>query len=895
VRLVGRDSELAVLDALLDDAREGRSGALLLRGEAGIGKTALLRHVESAAGDFRLLRATGIESEAELPYATLHQLLRPLEDRIDALAVPQADALRGALGLAQEPSADRFLVGVGALTLLADAAEDRPLLALLDDAAWFDRSSADVLGFVARRLQAEGIVLLFAARDEPVRPFAVPGVDELRVNRLGEADARQLLDDGLEAGRRDGVLVRAAGNPLALLELGRSTADGASGAEQAYVRRIAALPEDTQALLLLAAADSTQSLSVVGAAARALGLDATALEPAELDGLVLVAGSSLEFRHPLVRSAVYRSATFARRAAAHTALADALDGEENADRRAWHHASAVLGADDEVAAELERTAGRARTRGGHAAVSISLERAAELTGDAGLRAQRLVAAADAAALAGDGERSERLVEHAGDGHDDALTTQAALVRGSLALNRSTMGDAFDWFVQALKAGRTAAPGLALKAAIRAIEAAWQAGFEDRLAEVRDLARTIEPVTDDDRSAALVVEGLTAFANDDFEAAFPALRRAAELAAASENPQTLLHAAWGAAFAGDAPTAYRLVTKGERLARSAGAIGVLSVILMSRASWELAASNFTAGEQAAAEGLTLARDVDQPGLVATHLAILARVDAVRGRPDRCRERAAEAIALAHERGFSHATSAADYAVGLLELGLGRPAEAYQRLLGVFKAGYIAFRYAAIDDLVEAAARDGRPELGRDALEAWERSFNLAGTPVGALIVARARALLAPPEEADERFRECLAAHDRVPFPFLEARTKLAYGEFLRRARRKTEARGQLRSALEGFERLGAAPWVDRASSELRATGETARKRDSSTLDDLTPQELQIARLVAEGGRNREIAGQLFLSPKTVEYHLRKVFQKLDIASRTELVKLVSSGAELVAAP
>ena len=890
--LFGRDSEIASVDRLLEAARDGRSGALLLRGEAGIGKTALLAHAATAATGFRILRATGIESEAELPYATLHQLLRPLEDRIDGLAEPQAHALRGALGLAHEQPSDRFLVGVGTLTLLADAAEDQPLLALLDDAAWFDRTSADVLGFAARRLEAEGVVLLFAARDEPTRPFAIPGVDELHVERLGEHDARRLLADGLEASRRDEVLVRAAGNPLALLELGRPAADGASGAEQAYAGRVAALPEATRSLLLLAAADSTQSLSVVGAAARELGLDATALEPAELEGLVQASGASLEFRHPLVRSAVYNSAPFARRAAAHMALADVLVGEENADRRAWHHASAVLGSDEEVAAELERTAGRARTRGGHAAASISLGRAAELTADPMLRAHRLVAAADAAGLAGDSKRAQQLLDRAGDGHDDALTAQAALVRGSLALNRSTMGAAFDWFLQALQAGRTAAPGLALKAAIRAIEAAWQAGYEDRLSEVRDLTGTIEPVDDDDRSASLVVEGLTAFAEDDYEAAFPALRRAAELAAASENPQTLLHAAWGAAFAGDAPTAHRLVTKGERLARSAGAAGVLSVLLMSRASWELTASNFAAGEQAAAEGLTLARDVDQPGLVATHLAILARVDAVRGRAEQCRERAAEAIALARERGFSHATSAADYAVGLLELGLGRPAEAYQRLLGVFKAGYIAFRFAAIDDLVEAAARDGKPELGHDALEAWEQSFNLAGTPIGGLVVARARALLAPPEEADERFRECLAAHARAPFPFLQARTELAYGEFLRRGRRKTEARAQLRAALDGFERLGAVPWADRATSELRATGETARKRDASTLDDLTPQELQIARLVAEGGRNREIAGQLFLSPKTVEYHLRKVFQKLDIASRTELVKLVSSGKELV---
>jgi DNA-binding CsgD family transcriptional regulator len=890
--LIGRETELAGLGRLLDAAREGRSGALLLRGEAGIGKTALLAHAAEAASGFRVMRATGIESEAELPYATLHQLLRPLEDRIDQLAEPQARALRGALGLGLGQEADRFLVGVGTLTLLADAAEERPLLALLDDAAWFDRSSADVLGFVARRLEAEGVVLLFAVRDEPARPFALPGVDEVRVQALAETDARRLLGDRIDPTRRDEVLERARGNPLALLELGRPTANGAgpaSGAEQAFASRIAALPEETQALLLLAAADSTQSLAVVGAAARELSLDASALEPAELEGLVLVAGGAIEFRHPLVRSAVYHSAPFARRARAHTALADVLDGEENADRRAWHHASAVLGADDDAAAELERTAGRARTRGGHAAASIALERAAELTRSPQARSQRLVAAADAAGMSGDPERAIRLVDRAGADLADADAALAAFVRGSVTMARGTVAEAFEHFVHSIQAGHAAAPSTALNSAIRAIDAGLQAGFADRFPELRKLIDAIEAATDDDRSSQSAAQGLTAFAEEDFDAAFPALRQAVELAAGSDDPLVLMHAAWAAAYGGDHPTAHQLVSKGERLARASGAIGALTVLLMARASWDISASRYDAAEQASAEGLAMARETGQPGMVATHLAILARIDAVRGRTEACRERAEEALALARPRGLSHPASAADYALGMLELGAGRTGEAYERFLPIFTDGYIAFRYAVVDDLIEAATRDGRPDRAIEALHAWERSFRVAGTPAGLIVTARAKAMLAGPEEAEAAFQECLAMHARMPFPFLQARTELTYGEFLRRARRKTEARTQLRAAFEGFQRLGAAPWADRAAAELRATGETARKRDASTLDELTPQELQIARLAAEGSRNREIAGQLFLSPKTVEYHLRKVFQKLEIASRTELVRLVSSGA------
>ena len=343
------------------------------------------------------------------------------------------------------------------------------------------------------------------------------------------------------------------------------------------------------------------------------------------------------------------------------------------------------------------------------------------------------------------------------------------------------------------------------------------------------------------------------------------------------------------------TAARLAARGEQLARASGAIGPLTAILMSRATWELGAARFAAGESAASEALALAREASQGGLEAIALALLARVDAVRGREEACRERASEALTLAAARGEAQPASAAELALAELDLAMGRPADALTRLRAVFAEGHAAYRYTAVDSLVEAAAAAGRPDDALDAVAEWQQLARHTGAASGDIVLARARALLAPPDEADERFRECLAAFEALPWPFVQARTELAYGEFLRRARRKAEARTQLRAAFKRFEALGAAPWADRAAGELRATGETARKRDASTLDHLTPQELQIARLVAEGARNRDIAGRLFLSPKTVEYHLRKVFQKLDITSRTELARVVSSGErELVGA-
>ena len=878
--LIGRETEMAGLGRLLDAARGGTSGALVLRGEAGIGKTALLQHAVEAAGDFQVLRATGIEYEAELPYAALHQLLRPLEDRIDTLAEPQARALRGALGLAHEREADAFLVGVGVLTLLADAAEERPLLAVLDDAAWFDHESAHALGFTARRLRAEGVVLLFAVRDEPARQFELPGIDVIRVQRLADDDARRLLGEAAD----ERIVARAAGNPLALLEL----AGGHDGTEQAFAARARALPEGTQTLLLLAAADTTTSLAVIGAAARVLGLDDTALEPAETAGLVHAVEGRLEFRHPLVRSAVYHAAPFAARARAHRTLADVLTGEQNADRRAWHHAAAVLGTDEQAAAELEGTAGRAIERSGHAAASAALERAGELSPDEADRRRRLVGAAREAGMAGEQERALTILDRLGEITEPPLVAAAALLRGWAATDHGARLDAFEHFMQAVRVGREAAPALALLAAVRATEVAGQARTPQRLAELRTLLPTVPVSTDDERASLAVAEGFSAFGADDFDVAFPMFKRAIALAQSSNDALALLHASWAAGFDGDLLEGTRLAARAEQLARSRGLIAPLPAILMGRATWELGSSRFSAAESTAAEGLTLARELGQTGVAAIMLALLARVDAVRGREQDCRERASEALALAEARNEAHPKAAAETALAQLDLALGRPADALARLQGIAAAGHAIYRHTVIDDLVEAAANAGRPDEALDAVAAWQRWARHSGRPIGDLVLARARALLAGPEEADARFQDALAAHERLPWPFALARTELAYGEFLRRARRRTDARAQLRAALERFEALGAAPWADRAAAELRATGETARKRDASTLDQLTSQELQIARLVAEGGRNRDIAARLFLSPKTVEYHLRKVFQKLDIGARADLIRMMSSG-------
>jgi DNA-binding CsgD family transcriptional regulator len=534
------------------------------------------------------------------------------------------------------------------------------------------------------------------------------------------------------------------------------------------------------------------------------------------------------------------------------------------------------------------TGGRAIERTGHAAAAAALERAGELSPDEGARRRRLVAAAREAMVAAEPERSLAILDRAGEITEPPLVAAAALTRGWTAVDHGARDDAFDWFMEAVRAGRESAPAIALTGAIRALEVAGQARTPERLADLGGLLRDIRPASDDERIMLTVAEGFTAFTAGDADTALPTIARAAELAESSADPFALLHACWAAGFVTDVTRAARLAGRAEQLARASGAIAPLTAIIMSRATWELRAGRFSAAESAAAEALGLARETGQDSLAAISLALLAGVDSVRGREADCRRRAAEALALAKARGEAQGESAAELALAQLDLVAGRPADALERLKLVVAEGHVVYRLAAIDDLVESAARAGRRDEALEPLAVWQAFAAHPGIVLGELVLARAGALLAGPDEADERFRAALEVHARVPWPFVQARTELAYGEFLRRARRKSDARVQLRAAYERFEALGAAPWADRAAAELRATGETARKRDASTIDQLTPQELQIARLVAEGARNRDIAARLFLSPKTVEYHLRKIFQKLDIGSRVELIRLVTSG-------
>jgi DNA-binding NarL/FixJ family response regulator len=426
-------------------------------------------------------------------------------------------------------------------------------------------------------------------------------------------------------------------------------------------------------------------------------------------------------------------------------------------------------------------------------------------------------------------------------------------------------------------------------------AAWESGRTESVIALRDVAAAIPVSTPDEESAAAFVEALTSFSDHDYDRAVPAFARAAETGAESSDVSTLLMASWGYAFLGRQDEGLVVARRGERIARSSGAVAALASLLGPIAGWSVGSSQFAAAEAAAAEGVELARETGQTAQVAHCMAFLAYIAGVRGREEACRTYARETIELAHTHELLLAGSTAEAAMGFLDLGAGRYEEALTRFRTQRATGHPTARFAFVDELVEAAVRAGRPDDALEPLGEWERFIGGRGLLVGDVVLARGRAMLARPEDADEAFQAVLAMDAGGAWPFYQARTELAYGEFLRRARRRTEARVQLRAAVEGFRRLGAEAWAARAASELRATGETARRRDASTLDQLTPQELQIAKLVAEGGRNREIAGQLFLSPKTVEYHLRKVFQKLDISSRTELVKLVAGGRELVAAP
>jgi len=887
--LHGRRRECAHLDDLLDGARAARSQALVIRGEPGIGKSALLRWTLERAAPAHRLQACGVESELELPFAVLHQLLYPVLDRLYGLPAVQAEALRSALGLAPARGADRFLVAVALLTLLADVAGEHGLVCVVDDAHWADSASLDALVFVARRMAAEGILLVFATRGG-----AAPGLPELVLTGLDSESAGELLAPvRATAAVRDRLIAETGGNPLALVEVPARLSSGqlagdeplpdplpvGAGVERLFAGLAAALPDRTRAVLLLAAADDTGRLAVIDRAASSLGLPLDALAAAEESGLVRVVDGRAEFRHPLVRSALYQQAGFALRLAAHRALAGAFDGPEDVDRRAWHLAAAAVEPDEDVAAALEASAARAHSRAGPAAAAAAFTRAAALTADPVERGRRLVAAAEASWTAGRPAQATTLLDQA-----EALVTEpgprAGLLglRGLVELSGGSPDTAYPLLVAAAAEPRAALARLAL-----AGEAASLAGDRHRVAELGELVTAMPPHADaEDRAVVDMLTGMAAIAVDDWENGAARLHRVVRGAGRSEQPLALLRAGQAALLLGDEAAAHRLYLRAVGIARRTGAVGLLATTLNRLAFTLAVAGQLTDAEVTCHEGLPLARELGQQE--ATAQAVLALIAAWRGRADACRQHAENALAQGEVRRLGAVTAGASWALGLLDLGDGRPDDALRRLAPLVAgegSPHPAIAVWAVPDLVDAAARAGRPEEGRAALDRFDGWARRVGAPWAIEAARRGAAQLAGGDL--DGYAEALE-HSGAGRPLDRARTQLAYGEALRRARRRTDARVVLRAAVEAFDRAGAAPWAERARAELRATGETVGTPGQTDRDRLTPQELQIARLAAGGASNPEIARQLFLSRKTVEYHLHKVFTKLGVGGRWELSRL-----------
>jgi DNA-binding CsgD family transcriptional regulator len=904
--LVGRTSETAAVTRLLAGAREGQSGVLVLRGEAGIGKSALLEDALESATGFTVLRGAGIESESELAYAALHQILRPVFDRIERLPDPQAIALRAAFALSAETVEERFRVSLGVLGLLAEVAEEGPLLCLVDDAQWIDRASADALVFTARRLTVERIVLLFAARDDENRSFAAPGLPELRPPALTPRESRSLLTQqlGSDVGSAavDWLIMNANGNPLALLELPNSLSRGqlagqesmasqlppATSVEKLYLQRVDALPQSVRTLLVLAATEDLGARATIERAAAELGLEIAELAAAETAGLLTVDSERISFRHPLVRSAVYRGATFTERELAHRTLATASAAEGNADRAAWHRAAATVGTDEELARELASTAERARLRGGYAAASAALERAAELSADTEAGIRRLVAAATAAWHGGQTERAKILLDRTSQlVTDPRLRADVEHIRGEIELRCGALPDAGEILFSGAERVTPFDPNKAFEMFIDAGSVAGRSGDIVRMSEVG--LRVAELPRSEDEARSLLTDlvlGLAKIVEGESAVEVRELVEAIVSAGTFYDPRLLTWAATGASVVGDQALETALLRGAVDAARASGAIDTLVLVLEVVVSSRLVAGRYDI-ESEATEGLRLAREAGLPNAAAIDVAALAWIAALKGRGDECRAFAAEATQVARQHGLGNANSIAEWAVALFDLSIGRPEETVSRLTALRDSppgvAHPIFTLMAVPDLVEAGVRAGREEEAREAFGALD-AFAQPGAPGWALaLAARCRALLAQNGDAVAEFDDAMGLDADCNRPFDAARTKLLYGEFLRRQRRRTDSREHLRAAVDGFEDLGAVAWAERARTELRASGETARKRDPSTIDQLTPQELQIAQLVGEGHSNKDVAARLFLSPRTVEYHLRKVFAKLGISSRAELIR------------
>jgi DNA-binding CsgD family transcriptional regulator len=911
--LINRVSETAALEAVLDAVRHGMSGALVLRGQAGIGKTALLERALCSAPDFLAVRALGMECEMELGFAGLHQLVLPFLPHLDRLPDPQRDALGAAFGLIAVPPPDRFQVGLATLTLLANAASEQPLLCIVDDAQWLDLESSEVLAFVARRLVADRIALLFAVRESAERRTALTGLPELRIDGLDAKDARRLLAT-VVGGPLDGqvserIITETEGNPLAILEL---TADRTrrelgsasllpeplpigSRLQQRFVAQVRGLPADTQTFLLLAAAESSGDPVVVWRAARQLGLEQDAVAAAEA-GRLLVVGRQILFRHPLIRSAVYHSAPAGERRRIHGALAAASDGTIHPGRHAWHRAYAAMEPDEEVAAELAQSGERAQRRGSHASAAALYSRAAELTPDHGVGADRLVAAARAFLIAGAPDRAQALLDEAMPGLKDPLRrARARSLEGGI---RFALGQGGETALILLETAQSMAPfdvTLARQTLLGALEAAiytHAATTGPVLREIAGEAMALPPPRQTPaRPVDFLLDGYAALIMAGYPTGAPLLRQAIQPMASGEPDATddlrwlgLVSLAAQSLF--DDAATHTLATRWVRLAREHAALTILPIALAYLGGAELAAGRLSECEALDEQSLEISAATGNPGMLGAAARGNALLLAWRGNEAEARARAAAHLAYALERGQTGIVNFAHYALMVLELGLGRYQAALENALPIYEGDPPAAGSWVLPNLVEAAVRSGHESAARHALNRLSERAEASGTPLALGLLARSRALLAADAEAESLYKESIDQLGRSTAKPELARSHLLFGEWLRRQGRRRDARDQLRRAHDMLATMGLEAFAERARVELLATGERARKRTVETQTQLTPQETHIARLVREGARNQEIAAQLFISTSTVEYHLVRVYRKLGVTSRTQLARVLA---------
>ena len=900
--LRGRTSECALLDGVVAAIRRGESRSLVLRGEAGIGKTALLEDLISSASGLTVVRAVGVEAEMELAYASLHQLCGPLLDRLDKLPAPQRQAIEIVFGLSAGPASDRFFVGLAVLSLFSAVAERRPLLCVVDDAQWLDQTSALTLAFVARRLLAEPVGIVFAAREPG---DALRGVPVLEVRGVHNGDARALLNSvvrfRMDERVRDRIVAETAGNPLALLEFPRGlsarqlaggfgllTAPTLTGRiEESFVRRLEALPEDTQRLLLIASADAVGDPLLLWRACERLGIRPAAAEAAEADGLLAI-GARVTFRHPLVRSAVYRSAAGKDRRAVHAALAEATDRESDPDRRAWHLAAATAGPDEQVAVELERSAGRAQARGGLAAAAAFLQRALELTNDPARRADRALDAAQASFQTGAFDAALGLAAAAETGQlDECQRARVDILRAQVAFAEGEWSRATPLLLKGARALESFDLDLARETYLTAwgvAELAEDSAAREVILKICHAARSLPPPGAAPRPVDLLLDGVAQLTTEGLPTAAPTLQRAVQ-ALADMPPEDVLRWGWisvGACGAVWDPEAwYAVAARNVEVVRDAGELAALPLNLTHLGSATVWTGDFARTALLAAEFESVAAATG--GRFPPY--ILLRLRALQGNEAEASAVIASAIEGCGGQGMT--ATRAHWAAAVLCNGLARYDEAASAAQRAITGGRDHWVKAyVLPELIEAATRGGDAGLAQDALERLVPISQASGTDFALGVEARCRALLQVGVIADELYREAIERLGRTPLRPELARAHLLYGEWLRRASRRTDAREQLRTAHQMLTAIGMEAFAERARTELQATGEKVEKRTVERRAALTAQERQIARLACDGLSNPEIGQRLFLSPRTVEWHLRNVYMKLGIRSRMGLANALA---------